>query len=157
MNYSFFLFSQLYTVANPNDPTPYDMLFGDLQKLHSDFEDSLYNDPDKGEYECMVDFLNAYKDIIIKPAKEEGKVLLIDRGSFIDWFFDDNMRETFIYDYEVVADLATEGKFSITAKDLLDAVGYLPASVVSDFQREVYLDQNDEVDTSKYTEIKFAE
>lgn len=157
MNYSFFLFSQLYTVANPNDPTPYDMLFGDLQKLHSDFEDSLYNDPDKGEYECMVDFINAYKDIIIKPAKEEGKVLLIDRGSFIDWFFDDDMRETFIYDYEVVADLATEGKFSITAKDLLDAVGYLPASVVSDFQREVYLDQNDEVDTSRYTEIKFAE
>jgi hypothetical protein len=157
MNYSFFLFSQLYTVANPNDQTPYDMLFGDLQKLHSDFEDSLYNDPDKGEYECMVDFLNAYKDIIITPAKEESKVLLIDRGSFIDWFFDEDMVETFVHDYDVAADLATEGKFDITAQALLDAVGYLPASVVSDFQKEVYLDENDEVDTSKYTEIKFAE
>jgi hypothetical protein len=156
-NYSFFLFSQLYSVTHPNDPTPYDMLFGDLQKLHSDFEESLYNDPDKGEYECMVDFLNAYKDLIIKPAKEEGKVLLIDRESFIDWFFDEDMRETFVYDYDVASDLATEGRFSITAQALLDAVGYLPASVVSELQTEVYLNEDDEVDTDKYTEIKFAE
>lgn len=157
MNYSFFLFSQIYSATYPNDPTPYDMLFGDLQKLHSDFEESLYNDPDKGEYECMVDFINAYKDIIIKPAKEEGKVLLIDRGSFIDWFFDEDMRETFVTDYDLVDSLAADGSFRITAKELLDVAGYLPASVVSDFQREVYLDQNDEVDTSRYTEIKFAE
>jgi hypothetical protein len=157
MDYSFFLFSQLYTVANPNDPTPYDMLFADLQKLHSDFEESLYNDPDKGEYECMVDFLNGYKDVIIKPAKEEGKVLLIDRGSFIDWFFDEDIRESFVYSYDVAVELATEGKFSITAQGLLDSVGYIPASVVSGLQTEVYLDENDEVDTSRYTEIKFAE
>jgi len=157
MNYSFFLFSQLYNVIHPNDPTPYDMLFGDLQELHSDFEESLYNDPDKGEYECMVDFLNACKDIIIKPAKEEGKVLLIDRGSFIDWFFDGDMAETFVHDYDVASDLATEGKFDITAQDLLDAVGYLPASVVSELQTEIYLNEDDEVIVSKYTEIKFAE
>lgn len=156
-NYSFFLFSQLYTVANPNDLTPYDMLFGDLQKLHSDFEESLYNDPDKGEYECMVEFINGYKDLIIKPAKEESKVLLIDRASFIDWFFDEDMRETFVYDYDVAADLATEGKFDITAQALLDAVGYIPTSVVSELQKEIYLDEYNEVDTSKYTEIKFAE
>jgi hypothetical protein len=157
MDYSFFLFSQLYTVANPNDPTPYDMLFADLQKLHSDFEESLYNDPDKGEYECMVDFLNGYKDVIIKPAKEEGKVLLIDRGSFIDWFFDEDIRESFVYSYDVAVELATEGKFSITAQGLLDSVGYIPASVVSGLQTEVYLNEDDEVDTDKYTEIKFAE
>jgi hypothetical protein len=157
MNYSFFLFSQLYNVIHPNDPTPYDMLFGDLQELHSDFEESLYNDPDKGEYECMVDFLNACKDIIIKPAKEEGKVLLIDRGSFIDWFFDEDMKETFVTDYGLVDSLAAGGSFKVTAKELLDVAGYLPASVVSDFQKEVYLDENDEVIVSKYTEIKFAE
>jgi hypothetical protein len=156
-NYSFFLFSQLYNVVHPNDPTPYDMLFEDLQKLHSDYEDSIYNDPDKGEYECMEEFLKACKDIIIKPAKEEGKVLLIDRGSFIDWFFDEDMKETFVYDYGVTSDLATEGKFDITAKALLDAVGYLPASVVSELQTEIYLNEDDEVDTDKYTEIKFAE
>ena len=132
------------------------MLFEELQELHSDFEESLYNDPDKGEYECMVDFFNSYKDLVIF-AKKEDKVLLIDRGSFIDWFFDEDMRETFVYDYDVAGELATEGKFSITAQGLLDAAGYLPASVVSDFQKEVYLDENDEVDTSKYTEIKFAE
>lgn len=151
-DYSFFLFCQLYNVIHPNE-TPYDTLFNELENLFCDYEESLYNDSDKGEYECMEEFLKACKDLIIKPAK----VLLIDRASFIDWFFDDDMRETFIYDYEVVADLATEGKFSITAKDLLDAVGYLPASVVSDFQKEIYLDENDEVDTSRYTEIKFAE
>jgi hypothetical protein len=133
------------------------MLFADLQKLHSDFEESLYNDPDKGEYECMVDFLNGYKDVINMPAKAEGKVLLIDRASFIDWFFDEDMKETFVTDYGLVDSLAADGSFKVTAKELLDVAGYLPASVVSDFQREVYLDQNDEVDTSRYTEIKFAE
>ena len=156
MHYSFFLFSQLYNVIHPNE-TPYDILFEELLELYSDFEESLYNDPDKGEYECMVGFLEACKDIIIKPAKEEGKVLLIDRGSFIDWFFDEDMRETFVTDYGLVDSLAADGSFKVTAKELLDVAGYLPASVVSDFQKEVYLDENDEVDTSKYTEIKFAE
>jgi hypothetical protein len=155
-SYSFFLFSQLYNVIHPNE-TPYDILFEELLELHSDFEESLYNDPDKGEYECMVGFLEAYKDIIIKPAKEEGKVLLIDRGSFIDWFFDEDMRETFVTDYGLVDSLAADGSFKVTAKELLDVAGYLPASVVSDFQKEVYLDENDEVIISKYTEIKFAE
>lgn len=156
MDYSFFLFSQLYNVIHPNE-TPYDSLFKELKELFLDYQESLFNDPDKGEYECMVDFLNACKDVIIKPAKEEGKVLLIDRGSFIDWFFDDEMKESFVYDYDVASELATEGKFSITAQSLLDSVGYIPASVVSDFQKEVYLDEHDDVDTSKYTEIKFAE
>jgi hypothetical protein len=67
------------------------------------------------------------------------------------------MRETFVTDYGLVHSLAAEGSFKVTAKELLDVAGYLPASVVSDFQKEVYLDENDEVDTSKYTEIKFAE
>jgi len=156
MNYSFFLFSQLHSVIHPNE-TPYDILFEELQELHSDFEESLYNDPEKGEYECMVDFLNACKDIIIKPAKEEGKVLLIDRGSFIDWFFDEDMRDTFVTDYGLVDSLATEGSFKVTAKELLDVAGYLPASVVYELQTEIYLDEYDEVIVSKYTEIKFAE
>ena len=105
----------------------------------------------------MEEFLKACKDLIIKPAKEEGKVLLIDRGSFIDWFFDEDMIKTFVYDYDVASELATEGTFDITAKSLLDAVGYLPASVVSELQTEIYLNEDDEVDTDKYTEIKFAD
>lgn len=155
-NYSFFLFSQLYNVIHPNE-TPYDILFEEVQQLFYDYEESLYNDSDKGEYECMEEFLKACKDLIIKPAKEEGKVLLIDRGSFIDWFFDENMIETFVHDYDVAADLVTEGRFDITAKSLLEAVGYLPALVVSELQTEIYLNEYDEVDTDKYTEIKFAE
>jgi hypothetical protein len=155
-DYSFFLFSQLYSAIHPNE-TPYDRLFEEVQELFYDYEESLYNDTDRGEYECMVDFLNACKDIIIKPAKEEGKVLLIDRGSFIDWFFDEDMRNIFVYDYDVASELAAEGRFDITAKSLLDAVGYIPASVVSELQTEIYLNEDDEIDTDKYTEIKFAE
>jgi len=156
MNYSFFLFSKLYDATYPNE-LPYDQLFVDLQELYLDYQESIYNDPDKGEYECIVDFLNSHKELVIKPAKEEGKVLLIDRGSFIDWFFDEEMKETFVYDYDVAGELATEGKFHITAQSLLDSVGYIPASVVSELQREVYLDEHDDVETSQYTEIKFAE
>ena len=89
--------------------------------------------------------------------KEKGKVLLIDRGSFIDWFFDEDMKKNFVYDYDVVSNLAAEGTFSITAKSLLESVGYIPVSVVSDFQNEIYINDNDEVDADKYTEIKFAE
>jgi hypothetical protein len=155
-DYSFFLFSQLYSVIHPNE-TPYDLLFEEVQNLFYDYEESLYNDTDRGEYECMVDFLNACKDIIIKPAKEEGKVLLIDRGSFIDWFFDEDMKETFVIDYGLIESLATDGTFKVSAKELLDVAGYLPASVVSELQTEIYLNEDDEIDTDKYTEIKFAE
>ena len=155
-NYSFFLFTQLYNVIHPNE-TPYDRLFEELQYLYLQYEESLYNDSDKGEYECMTDFLNSCKELIITPAKKEGKVLLIDRGSFIDWFFDDDMNDTFIHDYDVASELASEGRFTITAQSLLDSVGYIPSSVVSELQTEVYLDEHDDVDTSKYTEIKFVE
>ena len=155
-NYSFFLFCQLYNVIHPNE-TPYDMLFKELEELYCDYEESLYNDPDKGEYECMEEFLKACKDLIIIPAKEDNGILLIDRHKFIDWFFDEDMSETFVHDYGVADDLATEGSFSISAESLLDSVGYIPERVVSDLQKKVYLCGDDDVDTTKYNEIKFAE
>lgn len=154
-NYSFFLFCQLYNVIHPNE-TPYDVLFNELEELYCDYEESLYNDSDKGEYECMVEFLNVCKELIITPGKDDSSVLLIDRGKFIDWFFDEDMRETFVHDYGVPDDLATEGSFSITANALLDSVGYIPERVVSDLQKKIYLNEDDEVDTSHYDEIKFA-
>lgn len=154
-NYSFFLFCQLYNVIHPNE-TPYDILFNELEDLFYDYEESLYNNPDKGEYECMEEFLNVCKELIITPAKDDNGVLLIDRHKFIDWFFDEDMRETFVYDYGIAQDLATEGSFSITAKSLLDGVGYIPESVVSDLQKKIYLNEDDDVDTTKYNEIKFT-
>ena len=105
----------------------------------------------------MEEFLKACKDLIIKPAKDDKGVLLIDRAKFIYWFFDADMRNTFVYDYSVAEYLATEGSFSVTAKALLNLVGYIPESVVSDLQKKIYLNGSDEVDTTKYTEIKFAE
>ena len=156
LDYSFFLFCQLYNVIHPNE-TPYDRLFDEMQLLYSQYDASLYNDSDKGEYECMEEFLKACKDLIITPAKDDNGVLLIDRVKFIDWFFDEDMRETFVHDYGVPDDLATEGSFSITAAALLDSVGYIPERVVSDLQKKVYLCGDDDVDTTKYNEIKFAE
>lgn len=154
-NYSFFLFSQLYNVIHPNE-TNYVGLFEELQNLYLQYENSLYNNSDKGEYECMEEFLKACKDLIIIPAKEDNDVLLIDRGKFIDWFFDEDMGETFVYDYSVADDLAIEGSFRITAQSLLDGVGYIPEVVVSDLQKKIYLNEDNDVDTTKYNQIKFA-
>ena len=58
MNYSFFLFTQLYN-AYVGIVYEYDLLFEDLLILYSKYEDSSYNNPDKGEYECMENFLIA--------------------------------------------------------------------------------------------------
>ena len=66
------------------------------------------------------------------------------------------MRETFVYDYGIAHDLATEGSFSVTAQSLLDGIGYIPESVVSDLQKKIYLNEDDDVDTTKYNEIKFT-
>lgn len=57
-SYSFFLFSKLFDVFIGVD-YEYDTLFGDLQGLYEHYYFSDYNNPDKGEYETMVDFFNA--------------------------------------------------------------------------------------------------
>lgn len=56
MNYSHFLFTQLFYALFPNE-LEYDKIFPIIEQLYSDYENSEYNVDTKGEYECMADFL----------------------------------------------------------------------------------------------------
>lgn len=84
----------------------------------------------------------------------EKKILYIDRESFIDWFFDEDMIETFVYDQSVMSELKETGTFTLKIEELLSGAGYLPDSVASEGQ-EVVLDNMGEVDMNHYDEIKF--
>lgn len=84
----------------------------------------------------------------------DKKILYIDRESFIDWFFDEDMIETFVYDQGVMSELKETGTFTLKIEELLSGAGYLPDSVASEGQ-EVVLDNMGEVDMNHYDEIKF--
>lgn len=57
MDYSFFLFTQLYAeIFKPTES--YDRLFDALVMLYSKYNVSEFNDPNTAEYECIVNFLN---------------------------------------------------------------------------------------------------
>jgi len=88
MNYSFYLFVQLRTLIL-GQGIEYDIQFGIDQTIFSMYEKSKYNDGQLPEYECMVNFLNAYKDnkidIIMDSfnnylAKHDWVVLLDESG-----------------------------------------------------------------------------
>ena len=84
----------------------------------------------------------------------DKKILYIDKKAFIDWFFDEDMIETFVYDQGVMSELKESGTFTLKIEELLSGAGYLPDSVVSEGQ-EVVLDNMGEVDMNYYDEIKF--
>lgn len=83
------------------------------------------------------------------------KILLIDRAAFIDWYFDQDMRQSFLDLQDVVQELSDTGKFTIDAQALLDNTGYLPENVVAPDQ-EVILDDMGEVNMGAYDKITFA-
>lgn len=85
----------------------------------------------------------------------KNKTLLIDRESFCDWFFDQDIIEDFVSNYEVIQELIKTGKFTITANELISGAGYLPIHVAAEGQ-ELILDEMDEIDMSSYDIIKFA-
>jgi hypothetical protein len=84
-----------------------------------------------------------------------AKTLLINREAFLNWFFDQNMMESFFHDQDVLRELISTGKFSITAKAFLDNTGYIPGNVVEPGQKPI-LDDNEEVVLDAYDKIKFA-
>ena len=84
----------------------------------------------------------------------DKKILYIDKEAFIDWFFDEDMIETFVYDQGVMSELKESGTFTLKIEELLSGAGYLPDSVASEGQ-EVVLDNMGEVDMNHYDEIKF--
>lgn len=58
--YSFFLFSKLFDVVIPNEHE-YDLLYADVCTHYGKYCDSEYNNPNKPEYECMLQYLNSIK------------------------------------------------------------------------------------------------
>ncbi len=61
MNYSFYLFVNLRN-AILGEGIEYDIQYGIDQTIFSMYEKSKYNEENTPEYECMVNFLKAYKD-----------------------------------------------------------------------------------------------
>lgn len=74
MNYSFFLFTQLYNEI-VGIQYEYDLLFEDLNLLFDQYNDSSFNDENQPEYECIVSFLNHSKYGIRKDCSERGLCL----------------------------------------------------------------------------------
>lgn len=61
MNYSFYLFVKLRD-AILGEGVEYDLQYGIDQDLFSMYEKSEYNEENTPEYECMVNFLTAFKN-----------------------------------------------------------------------------------------------
>lgn len=80
MSYSFYLFTQLRTLILSSD-VEYDIQFGIDQSLFRLYEKSPYNIVDNSEYECMVNFLNAYKEGIAETCYDVHGTLI----SKYDW------------------------------------------------------------------------
>lgn len=74
MNYPFFLFTQLYNEVI-GIQYEYDMLFGDLQNLYSEYESSEFNDEELPEYECMVNFLKHNEKRVRRECSERNLCL----------------------------------------------------------------------------------
>ena len=63
MNYSEFLFTQLLRdVAGVQ--VEYDVLWEESDAIYKIYEDSEFNNPNKPEYECMVDFIKHHREAI---------------------------------------------------------------------------------------------
>lgn len=82
------------------------------------------------------------------------KTLLIDKQSFIDWYFDHDICKEFFHRHNILESLTNDGVFTVTLQHILDSVGYLPADVVAEGE-EPMLDDSDEVDMSLYDIITF--
>jgi hypothetical protein len=64
MNYNQYLYSCLLKLYDKGfEELEYDLQFELLPTLYKAFEESIYNDPNEGEYACMINYLtNQYKN-----------------------------------------------------------------------------------------------
>lgn len=86
----------------------------------------------------------------------ENKTLLIDRNKFCNWYFDYEICKDFFYDQNIMEELKTHGTFTLNLQDILDGLDLIPDTIVAEGQ-EALTDKWDEVDTSAYDKITFAE
>lgn len=75
MNYSFYLFVKLRD-AVLGEGVEYDLQYGIDQQLFSIYDKSEYNEENTPEYECIVNFLQAYKDNKIALISDQNNKLL---------------------------------------------------------------------------------
>jgi hypothetical protein len=90
-DYSFYLFCKLRAIVLPSDEA-YDLLYPEDLKLFEDYNDSIFNLEYKGEYECILDYLNYIKEKANKPSHcndidgnqlwISDKVVLLDTDDF---------------------------------------------------------------------------
>ena len=84
MNYSMYLFSCLLKIYDKEfSELEYDLQFEQLPILYGEYESSKFDDPLKGEYECILDYLkdkypNADKEAIIRKIQ----AIVREFGSF---------------------------------------------------------------------------
>ena len=76
MNYSEYLFSRLLIemVAEPYALWEYDLLFSAIPDMYKRFAESDFNHPQLSEYDCMVEYLTAFKYSSIG-----GKIITISK------------------------------------------------------------------------------
>lgn len=86
----------------------------------------------------------------------ENKTLLIDRNKFCNWYFDYEICKDFFYDQNIMEELKTHGTYTLNLQDILDGLDLIPDTIVAEGQ-EALTDEWDEVDTSAYDKITFAE
>ena len=60
-HYSFYLFCKLRDAIIPSE-LEYDLLYSEDMALFEEYNDSIFSINMKGEYECIVDFLNYVKE-----------------------------------------------------------------------------------------------
>ena len=60
-HYSFYLFCKLRDLIIPSK-LEYDLLYSEDMALFEEYNDSIFSINMKGEYECIVDFLNYVKE-----------------------------------------------------------------------------------------------
>ena len=59
INYSVYLYSNLLKLYDKDFETlEYDLQYKMIPDLYKAFEESTFNDPNKGEYECIINWLN---------------------------------------------------------------------------------------------------
>lgn len=83
------------------------------------------------------------------------KTLLINKKAFINWYFDQETKETFFDDQNILKCLDKSGIFSIKLDDLLKNTGYLPKEVAEKGQ-DLILNEDGEIDKFAYDKIAFG-
>ena len=58
MSYSFFLFSKLFEAVHGVSDEEYDLLYERIKGAFDEYADSRFNNPQRNEYDCILDFLN---------------------------------------------------------------------------------------------------